>query len=627
YFICTSQVFYQLIDSLDKTTFFSCLRQIMIVTDKLYTKEVERFWQKVSSNCILKHGYGSSETNGIAIIYLQRNSLISSKIIPAGYPIKEVKILDEQGQNLDVNEVGEIAVKSSYLSPGYWQNPQLTKEKFLPVPNDKDSRIYLTGDLGRINSDGYLEIVSRKDLMVKIRGFRIELGEIEANLKEHPKIKQTLVITQENTLEDKKIVSYFVPINNQNIYPQQLREFLKERLPHYQIPSAFVCLDSFPLTASGKIDLKSLPKVDWTTLIQQNFVAPRDEVELQLTKIWEKVLDIQPIGVKDNFFDLGGHSLLAVKLLAQIEKTMAKTLPLATLFQAPTVEELANLVQQKGKSLPWSALIPIQPNGSKPPFFCVHGGGGNILNFYPLANELGSDQPFYGLQAKGVDGQQKPYSCIEDMATHYLEEIFTIQPEGPYFLGGYCFGSLVAFEIAQQLLTKNQKVALLVFFDPIPYYKPISIKEKLFHHLVLLFQIGPTYLLKKIKKIMSQKPNKDFERAIQPETPQSIKIAHLQAYNNYVPLSYPGQVLVFSTNQEDKHQNQYWNAKIGWGSLMTKGLKFHYVYADHISLLKKPHVKELAEKLRDCIDWTLEKEIGSTGTLKELINKFDKPYE
>lgn len=199
---------------------------------------------------------------------------------------------------------------------------------------------------------------------------------------------------------------------------------------------------------------------------QQSYTSTHHELEYQLTKIWEEVLNIPSISIEDNFFDLGGHSLLAVKLFSQVEKRFGKSLPLALLFQAPTIKKLASLLHDSGWSPNWSSLVPIQPYGSKPPFFCVHPGGGNVLYYSDLAKHLGLDQPFYGFQAQGLDGISEPYTKIEDMASHYIQDMQKIQPEGPYLLGGFCLGGTIAFEMAYQLQLQGKEVALLALMDP-----------------------------------------------------------------------------------------------------------------------------------------------------------------
>ena len=301
---------------------------------------------------------------------------------------------------------------------------------------------------------------------MKVRGFRIELGEIEAALARHPGIAQAVTVVREDSPGDRRLVAYVVAHESAPLAAADLRSFLRQSLPDYMVPAIFMMMDALPLTPNGKVDRRALPAPEKSRLeAGSSLMAPRDAIELQLIKIWEEVLRVEPVGLRDNFFELGGDSLLAVRLFAQIDKAFGQKLPLATLFQAPTVEQLANVLRQEEWSPPWSALVPIQPRGSKPPFFCVHAHGGEVLIFKDLAKRLGPDQPFYGLQALWLNGDQARPTRVEEMAAHYLKEIQTLQPEGPYFLGGYCYGGKVAFEMAQQLYAQGQEVALLVMLD------------------------------------------------------------------------------------------------------------------------------------------------------------------
>src|SRR6202051_2534882 len=232
------------------------------------------------------------------------------------------------------------------------------------------------------------------------------------------------------------------------------------------VPSAIVSVNVFPLTMNGKVNRKALPapaRISAGAMSHSN--APRDSLEIQLTQLWEKVLNGRPIGLRDNFFDLGGNSLGAVRLFSEMRKSLGRGFPLSVLFQAPTVEKLADLIRKDGWSAPWTSLVPIQPGGSKPPFFCVHGGGGNILIYRELARHLGADYPFYGLQARGLDGSGEYLTTTEAMAESYLREMRELQPEGPYYLGGFCMGGQVAFEMAQRLVRDGQPVNLLFVID------------------------------------------------------------------------------------------------------------------------------------------------------------------
>src|ERR1700679_3873858 len=197
----------------------------------------------------------------------------------------------------------------------------------------------------------------------------------------------------------------------------------------------------------------------------------KDGVEIQLTRIWEELLGVEPITPEQNYFDLGGDSSLAVHLFVQIEKTFSVKLPIFTLFEAPTIAELSEVLRRDSAPAGWSPLVSVQPNGSRPPFFCMHGAGGNVLIYRELSNLLGNDQPFYGVQAQGLDGSAPPLTKIEDMAALYVKEIRRARPSGPYLLGGYCLGGTIAYEVAQQLRAQAQEVALLALLDTTDWSK------------------------------------------------------------------------------------------------------------------------------------------------------------
>jgi thioesterase domain-containing protein/acyl carrier protein len=228
------------------------------------------------------------------------------------------------------------------------------------------------------------------------------------------------------------------------------------------VPAAFVLLDSLPMTANGKVDRKALPSPEQPGT---DPMLPRDVFELELTRIWEDVLGRAPIGPKDNFFDLGGHSLLAVRLIDKIERLVGQKIPLSILFQGATIEQLAGTLRQHGGQVRERPLVSIQPEGSRPPLFLVHSASGNVMSYFALARQLGREQPVYGLQSRGLDPDRKPTARVEDMASEYLEELFAVQPDGPYFLGGWSMGGVIAFEMARQLAAQEKNVAPLLLID------------------------------------------------------------------------------------------------------------------------------------------------------------------
>lgn len=421
---------------------------------------------------------------------------------------------------------------------------------------------------------------------------------------------------------------------------------ITEMLRHYQTLLEEIVANPEQPIASLLPSLVQRPVLAASTLErrqqQREFVAPRNLVELQLTEIWQEVLGIQPIGVKDNFFELGGHSLLAVTLFTQIEQKFGKNLPLATLFQAATVEQLASLLNQEDESESWRSLVAIKPSGSKPPLFCVHGILGNVLIFRNFAAHLDPEQPFYALQAQGLDGKQVPYTRIEEMAAHYIKEIREIQPEGPYYLGGYSFGGAIAFEMAQQLKAQGQKIAWLGFFDSVPlgYRQQGRVHEWVLQHVKKVFQHGPDYILDLVKWKMKQslgiadwsskhgiketllkivqeklfkvahKSHPEMEQPLPPTAAPALEAIHLETIRHYLPQVYQGRVSYFRAMEVSETDKWYVDPSVGWKKLATEGLEIHGVPGDHTTMFSEPYVQALVEQLSTCLEMAQAKVRG-----------------
>ncbi|MEK8019856.1 MAG: alpha/beta fold hydrolase, partial [Candidatus Parabeggiatoa sp.] len=510
----------------------------------------------------------------------------------------------------------------------------LTAEKFIknPFSDDPNSRIYKTGDLARYLPDGNIEYLGRIDNQVKIRGFRIELGEIEAALTQHPDVLENSVVVHEASQTDKRLVAYIVLYKEQVIENTALRSFLTERLPDYMVPSAFVTLENLPLTPNGKIDRRTLSQLSVSHEIsEKTFVAPRTPEEELLAGIWASVLGVERVGVNDNFFELGGHSLLAVSLLAQIEQEFGKHLPLAALFQGATIAELARLLNPSTDTTDsWAPLVAIQPNGTKRPFFCVPGAGGNVLYYHQLARHLGEEQPFYGLQAVGLDGETAPDTRIEDMAARYIKEIQTVQPQGPYLLGGHSFGSWVALEMAKQLRLKGQKIARLLIFDTtVPHNQAIGIDWDETQWITDVAQIIGRMLNQKLEiydaKLQQLETQAQFNylHKILEQNGWIISIKQLQALvkifkancqTNYIPQNISAiPISLFKASEiltvteagiemERLRESLKQEATWGWHQYASGSVDVHVVPGDHHTMMSQPHVQVLAEKLRACFD-------------------------
>jgi thioesterase domain-containing protein/acyl carrier protein len=420
---------------------------------------------------------------------------------------------------------------------------------------------------------------------------------------------------------------YELPVFEDKILnSNELRQYLKDKLPEYFLPSNFVLMEQLPLSPNGKIDREALPEPEENrSVVEDGFVAASDELEIRLTKIWEQLLGVQPVGIRDNFFDLGGHSLLAVRLFTQIEKLFGKKLPLATLFEAPTVEQLAVLLRNEGWKPSWSSLVTLQARGSKRPFFCVHALGGNVLEYQPLAQFLGADQPFYGLQSFGLGKNQAPHSTIEKMAAHYIKEMQTVQAEGPYLIGGRSLGGTVAYEMACQLKAQNQEVMLLALLDtdPMGYHKLLPESSSDFHlfqrfikrtkgHLSNLSSLSMgeriDYFKGKARYVPGKIKNKIWQAVYRlfalsgrdlPQVLQSVQEFNFMAVMNYVPKVYQGKVTLFWASEDLRGS---YDVQEGWNFLATGGVEIHNIPGNHLDIVKEPYVQTLAEKLKFCID-------------------------
>ncbi|HJT20927.1 MAG TPA: amino acid adenylation domain-containing protein [Nitrospira sp.] len=431
--------------------------------------------------------------------------------IAIGRPIAntEIYLLDGHQQPVPLGVSGEIYIGGDGLAKGYHRRPDLTADRFVrhPFSNDPDARLYRTGDVARYREDGKLVHMGRMDHQVKVRGFRIELGEVESVLARHPKIAQAVVTAREDQYGLKQLAAYIVPRTQPAPAADELRAYLRAIVPEYMVPSFFVSLDKLPLTANKKIDVRALPAPAAPVhAAGAPFAFPRNAMEVQLTALWQQVLGIQEIGIHDNFFELGGHSLKAAQLFFHLETVFGKQLPLATLFQAPTIAQLADVLAQARWTPPWQSLVAIQPSGSATPLFVVPGVGGNVLVFARLAKLLGPEQPIYGLQARGLDGKETPFTSVPEMAAHYVEQIKRIQPTGPYFISGVCTGGLIAYEMVQQLSVEGQEATVFMMdtWHPDSYAR---YKHRLFGHLVMMWVlIGKTVgdLRTMIRQPMSQ---------------------------------------------------------------------------------------------------------------------------
>jgi amino acid adenylation domain-containing protein len=449
--------------------------QVLAGGDVLHPASVHRLLAAFPSGHALINGYGPTENTTFTCCQrLGSDAPLTTAEVPIGSPIANttVRVLDPSGHPCPIGIPGELHIGGSGLARGYLNNPELTAETFIPDPfsDDPSARLYKSGDLASWNPDGTLAFHGRIDQQIKLRGFRIEPGEIEANLLAHPGVAQAAVVLRRDDPANPRLIAYWVA---QNLDPQestsdapgsdQLRAFLAQRLPDYMVPSAFVALETLPLTTNGKLDRKALPAPSFAGDFTQ-CVEPSTALERQLHAIWAEVLGHSDFGITDNFFAVGGHSLAAARLVSRLEQTIGSAPELAALFHNSTIAGLVQLMQGAVSGLSPS-LVTLQPKGERPPLFVIHGWGGTVWGFVDLARALAPDRPVYGLQAPGVEWQRPPQGSVREMAAGYAEQILQMRPEGMIHLVGYSAGGWYAHAVAEALLERGAVVGLFAVMD------------------------------------------------------------------------------------------------------------------------------------------------------------------
>jgi amino acid adenylation domain-containing protein len=569
--------------------------------------------------------------------------------LPLGRPLPGARtyLLNPEFQPMPAGVAGEVYIGGGGVARGYLDAPEQTAQRFLPDPfcQQAGQRLYRTGDLARLRPEGDLEFLGRADGQVKIRGFRIELGEIEAVLHRHPDVRECAVIAYESGGEA-QIVAYVVPRRERKAVPADLRSHLAERLPNYMLPVAFVRLETLPLTPNGKVDRHALPPPGENRGSARGpGVRPRDLLELELVKIWEDMLHLSPIATDESFFEIGGHSLLAVRMMAQIEKRLGCPLPLAALFRSPTIGELAKLLGSEARLGEPSPLVSIQAHGTRPPFFCVHPIGGEVLCFYHLSRALGQDQPFYGLQAAGLKHPSEGVLSISDMAAQYLVAIREVAPEGPYLLGGYSFGCTVALEMAHELRRAGEQVALVALIDggaPGNAEKVDSLEDAISVAQWLRQQAREagaelSISFDEIRRRPSdaQLPYVLDQAKLQGRLPAEVDLSLVRqrideiqlrqrASGAYLPEPYPDPMVYFRSTDRDSDYLEVLreigyevaDPAEGWARFAVQPIEVHDIPGLHEMLMLPPSVEKLAEVLRAVIarSWPVEP-ASETGVL------------
>jgi amino acid adenylation domain-containing protein len=541
-------------------------------------------------------------------------------------PNTQVHVLDRFQQPCPVGVPGELYVGGIGLARGYLDAPARTAEKFVPSPaaslqGEPGGRMYRTADLVRWLPDGSLEFLGRLDRQVKIRGLRIELGEIESVLGQHPDLREVAVLVREDRPGARRLTAYAVAREPATPPPSEtLRRFLADRLPEYMVPAAFVFLDALPLTPNGKVDHRALPEPHRSNSDLAELIGPRDTLELELIALWQAVLDVQPIGVRERFFELGGHSLLAVRLITVLRERFQRDIPLALLFQEGTVEGLARMLRGGAGVAEESPLLTLRASGDLPALFLAHPAGGGLAVYGRLVQHLGSAQPVHGFQARGLATEDAPQSRIEEMASSYVRSLRAFQP-GPYHLAGASMGALVAFEVACQLRSMGDEVKLLALIDPPPPNSSPADDLGEPEDLPVLRLFASEYGLAVEQEQLE--PLTDEERlarlvdlgtaagVIPATVDRAIGILFLRrmvrvfkagavAARKYVPGIYSGQITLLRAAERLDGEPKPQEAG-DWSRHCSRPITVLSISGNHNTMLGEPHVRRVASLLRELV--------------------------
>jgi amino acid adenylation domain-containing protein len=582
---------------------------------------------------------GATEASIWSIAYPIEDVNSTRKSIPYGRPLGNQRfyVLNWNLERCPVWVPGELYISGIGLAKGYRDDKDKTHAAFFKHPKTGEA-LYRTGDWGRYMPDGNLEFLGREDTQVKVRGFRIELGEIESTLRYHPAVAEVVVTAQPDggapegginrslvgaPEAEKILVAYVVPDNPQTpVAAGVLRDFVAKQLPEYLVPAAFIVLEALPLSSNGKINRNNLPAFDALGKSKKTYVEPRDELEYELVRIWEEVLAVQSVGVKDNFFELGGHSLLGLRMLARVEEACGKHLPLSSLFNGGTIEQLCTLVRSTENTQSTSSLVVLQANGSEYALTCVHPSGGNVLCYSELSRQLGSKQPCYGLQS---NFQRKAPQSIEAMATQYIKALQAVQHQGPYRLCGWSFGGIVAYEMSCQLQAQGEDVASLVLIDSwIPSIIGTRSKASDIELLATFFRDlggwrveGNQMTEKAIGFFDPEEQLRLCLESLQAVEAVSTELTvsqirpllhtfkrNIRAAESYMPKPYYGRTLLIRTSEQifEDFPDPARNPDYGWDTLVRKQIKIAELPANHYTLLTAPNVSKLALILQRFLD-------------------------
>ncbi len=613
----TSSLFRTWLAAVPKNIRYPALRLIRNVSEPVYSDDITRAAVHLTDSALVSQSLAMSEAGTVAVHTASPSVPRDPGVQPVGRPVHnmEIRLESEEGALLGPGEVGEIVLRSRFMSLGYWKDPETTAASFRNDPFDPTLRLYRTGDLGRWRSDGDLEYFGRRDRKVKVRGYTVELYEIERALLRIAGVQDAVVILDQDRPQDPRLLAYVVATGECALGGgKSFRETLAKELPAYMIPAYVGVLEKMPLTSRGKVDRNALPPPPAREARSETYRAPSDEYERALVEIWESTLEIPQIGVDDDFYELGGTSLQGFLIFTGIAATFGQDLP-------PTVAKQAELIRNPSRAAAPTQLLSFRPTGSGPPLFVVHGAYGGIMFVRELVRDLKSDRPVYGLLPMPLDGKHVTPRTVQKLAAAYVAEIRRTRPHGPYLLSGYSSGGWIAYEMAQQLTQQGETVSFLAMIDTATdQWKTDANEEsasRVKRHLRAvqrqqIFAIVP-YLAKRIlgtfrhyfnaaQRLLTHLPNLMRMLTGRP-TPYTERRNFYywlfsRAARGYSPKPFPGHLIVFSSEgMSECHKKRS-------GPLALDGLTVTEIPAKHLEMVWPPYSKLLAEAFDACLDRT-----------------------
>jgi aspartate racemase len=623
----TAGLFHAIADERPET--FRDIRQLLAGGDVLSPVHVRKALAAMDSGCVI-NGYGPTENTTFTCCCRVTPSSAFLDNVPIGKPITntQVYILDTELRSTPDGELGEIFIGGDGLARGYLNQPELDRERFIPNPfsNDPDARLYRSGDWGRYLPSGDIEFGGRIDDQIKLSGFRVEPGEIEAAASRCAGVARTAVIAIESHTGDKSLVCFFVPMQGHEATEEQLSAHLKVSLPAYMVPNQYRRLGDIPLTSNGKADRRKLRELSSQTSpvpvpgLESAQEKDLPEVERSVLEILRDLLGRETISLDDDFFEVGGHSLAAARLFAKIEERFGVTLPLATVFRAPTARKLAPLIRDRADD--WTSLVAIRSAGTRYPLFLVHAISGNVLNYKRLDAHLPSDQPIYAFQAAGLKENRVQAITIEETASAYLDSLRSVQPEGPYYIGGFSAGGIVAYEMAQQLNRAGEQVAIVILFDSSLARSVVaSLRAHEYGHAAArALRIASwnlrylartnlrTFITQKVKnfranlRILLCEMRNASQKSVDPANSSNfftIEEAFLKALDSYIAEPYAGRAVLFRTADSDYYSS---DMALAWSRLVQGGFSVVDVPGDHETMFLDPQIESLGRAITSYLD-------------------------